>query len=110
MCVCNPCVRTPFCGGPGCEGPPPPPRRERRLVLSDFFFLNLLGPREPDPYRVVVVEDAIPPDAEIRGVAHDSFRQELVLLLHSESFSPVEPGSEIPFLQPVYRCETPAPG
>ena len=48
MCRCNPSVRTPFCGKPGCEVPPqwkakPPRGRGRGRLLDREAVLALIA-------------------------------------------------------------------
>lgn len=41
MCICNPSIKTPRCGGPGCEGPTVRTRVRQATAESDEAFLRL---------------------------------------------------------------------
>lgn len=93
MCVCNPLIRTPWCGKPGCIAPayaPPEPKPEKRVKgvyigapacfaleealrhVCDAF--NVYGREEPCGCYIVgsCLERADWRDVDVRMILHDA--------------------------------------
>ena len=50
--------------------------------------------------RFEVIENAIPPDARLRGVAYDADRGAVSLMIEHPSFAPCAEGEVLPILAP----------
>ena len=66
MCKCNPNIRTPWCGKPGCTAP-------RQAKLKVFGSCNFVIDRTTD--RVVIAATSQKRAAELLGVSLYDFKQ-----------------------------------
>ena len=72
---------------------------QRRLVLIDLdaqVLMDGFGLRGP-----VMVDSDLPRDMELVGVEYQFQSHRILLKLRHQSFEPVQPGTPIPFVNPV---------
>lgn len=87
MCACDPRVRTPFCGKPGCHWPKPEPKDSNEVVPGHALYAPFTGTRiiadllrerttcaDPDRFAVLIVARLADHDPPILLATPDEFK------------------------------------